>query len=174
MFWPTGPPEVGNREILFFSSILASDSPWHRNSRRKTENHNLPALGAFFSGGKTGRPNVCPQNPATFLCLPFRPTGPPRTGNREIPFLRPLWPRRTFGTWRNSGRKSAKRNCPVLGAVVGCGEKVRPPTKPLLETPQLFYVQHSFRPDPHGLFFKAVLAYNAPGHLEKNARFLGL
>ena len=54
-----------------------------RNSGPKTEKRDFPELGAL-SGEKFVRPKISPQNCATFLHFVFWPSGPPRTGNREI------------------------------------------------------------------------------------------
>ena len=81
-----------------------------RNSGRETDKHNFrppkkfsPKIRFFFYSLRFGRPH--PQGREIVKCW----------------FLRPFWPRTAFGTWKNlgPGRKTEKRNFPVLGALLG-------------------------------------------------------
>ena len=71
-----------------------------KKSRARAENekkHNFPALGVPESKKKSYHAirDGCPQFFSRFtFCL----AGPPRTRNCKYGFLRPFWPRTTFGT----------------------------------------------------------------------------
>ena len=54
-----------------------------RNSGPKTENA-ISWIEADFWGGNPSAAKVSPENCATSLHFVFRPTGPPRSGNRKI------------------------------------------------------------------------------------------
>ena len=64
---------------------------------------------------------VLPKTAQLFCCLRFGSTG---GKSRNTGFSRPFWPG-PFGTWRNSGPKTEKRDFPELGGLLG-KKSVRP------------------------------------------------
>ena len=83
MFWPTGPPGAGNREIRGFSAILAQDGLWQK-SQVRAENRKTQFPGAR---GPEIEKKVTTLSAgwvsATFLPFTFCLTGPPGVGNRK-------------------------------------------------------------------------------------------
>ena len=146
-------------------------------------------LRCLFGGPLTGREQQGSQNGTKRL--PRYPGWFPQLSWEQLLFrLDPhqsetvIWcffgPFRAFGTWRNSGPRRKTRKTQFPGARGTFGGEIRPPTKFLLEIPQLFYF---FPPGPPRtenckiLVFKAILAYNTlptalgkiPGRKQKNA-----
>ena len=77
-------------------------------------------LGARGPSGEKIRPprKFLPKVALLFCVVHFARREPPGAGNCEILGLWPFWPRTALGTSRNSGRKTEKRNFPVLEALL--------------------------------------------------------
>ena len=120
----------------------------------ETDKRNFPVLEVLL-GRKSGR--FLPEIAQPFYGLRF---GRPDPHGQEIAkylVFGPFWPRTALGTKRNSGRKTEKRNFPVLEALWGGAESGHPKI---------------FSPKLRNFFTLSVLADRTPrGEKLRNAVF---
>ena len=110
-FW-SDPHVVGSGHLLGFWPVLGRGHLEKSRARAENRKTQFPGTSGTF-GKQSVRPKIFSpklRNCFTFCVLAERtPTGRKSQNNG---FLRPFRPRAALGTWRNSGRKTAKHKQP--------------------------------------------------------------